>query len=282
MSSEKCPQFNGDILQFDEFKERFCNIVIEDQTLNEKEKRQRLVDSLDPRCKCLIADSIADRSINALSLLEKIEAKIKSKIDAEIIRQITSVKQLDYNSREPWDRLLELIFRITQMKCSNVANLIPLLLNKVPESMVHHLQNVETFPDLIKFVENGLNFADTRQKKSISLAAVEVPRRQFQPRPCLLCGNGSHPTKHCNASQEEKRSAVLKKNLCFRCLQTGRHGGRSCPFTSNCDKCHGNHHSAVCGIRFVNPHTTPKQVVAAVASVPEDDESNRDVIASLN
>lgn len=286
-AQEKCPTFSGNPLDFDEFVTRFTNTVLEDPAIRTSEKRQKLLDSLNSRCKCIIAACVNNPFSDAQEMLGKLKDNVKITIDGEINRRISSLPRLDHSNIEPWSQLLELTFKINraQAKSCNVYAIIPLLLSKVPASTCLQLQSCQTFEDLIRFAENNLKFVESQQSHrttpSIASSLAVLPDRQFQNKPCLLCDSREHTTKRCAKSEQEKKSAVFNKNLCFRCLQKGRHNNQPCPYTSTCDKCRGNHHSAVCGIRFVP--STRNQPQASLAQVMNDSsEDHHENINSLN
>ena len=66
---------------------------------------------------------------------------------------------------------------------------------------------------------------------------------------CLFCGNKHFSASCTTVTDPNVRKKVIRdKKRCFLCLRGG-HLSRNCGSNSKCYRCHGRHHSSICGSR---------------------------------
>ena len=95
---------------------------------------------------------------------------------------------------------------------------------------------------------------------------------------CVFCGKRNHGSPQCWTAKKlplnDRKQAVLKANLCFRCL-TSTHLAKDCK--AQCDKCNRGHHKTLCpstgrDVKIENRAEKPQ-----VNLVAEKEDSGREI-----
>ena len=86
---------------------------------------------------------------------------------------------------------------------------------------------------------------DREKERQISTESLVANVRSAQ---CVFCPEGHYPDKcHVVTDVAQRKSIIMKKRLCFRCMSSG-HPFHRCKSTKTCYKCKSpRHHTAICG-----------------------------------
>nr|XP_042908429.1 uncharacterized protein LOC122271415 [Parasteatoda tepidariorum] len=108
------------------------------------------------------------------------------------------------------------------------------------------------------------NISDTRFKynksenKNKFISASELIfseiNENMNKKLCGFCDSSKHESSVCeyanDLSVEEKKDILLKKGICFKCLENKGHIARFCRFKVVCSRCQGKHQTVLCFSKF--------------------------------
>ena len=90
------------------------------------------------------------------------------------------------------------------------------------------------------------NGGDSSKGKPSSYPSKDTASKATGEKPCPACENGRHDLDACREflkkDDEDRRSFVRKKGICYRCLKHG-HIAADCPVDVRCSECNGKHNA---------------------------------------
>ncbi|KAI2807114.1 hypothetical protein BLOT_009076 [Blomia tropicalis] len=190
------------------------------------------------------------------------KAESLSQLEAEIERMYKAALRLEALSPRP-------SYSSAPRSSNNVASRSPPPFRQ--PSHVHHTQNFHQQP----FPRESRNIREqetsNNRRSSHFTTAVGVNRA---PDRCSICSE-DHDARECQAgkSEEEIKTIIREKRLCFRCLKPG-HSGRNCSVPrSRCMVCSATHPTVLHGIRIFPRSEANQSVTVGVATVHEISEN---------
>lgn len=292
------PKFNGEMLNWLNFKSVFEEIVVKQTSLDNVSKYQYLETSLSGGSAYELIKSVTGSDfVTAWSKLEVEynhmglirEKHCKDLYDVEptngksndlqrfldkIESNMHSLRALEVNV-EHWDLLL----------IHHLSSKFDVKTRKEFESMKKPDSNVsyEQFKSFIKnrirvmsAMESVVSFEPSvTSTPNNKIQKSEVPRNNNkhkvlvarEAQSCPSC-NESHSLFHCKSFMsmdvQSRQTFVRSKKLCFNCLSSG-HWSNACTSSGKCKKCSKLHHTLLCVQNDV-PQTTPQTAASALVN----------------
>ena len=271
------PSFGGNMLDWQPFWDSFSAAVHDNLSLNDVQRFNYLKSQLyGEASQCIAGLQITNTNYaQALQVLKRRFGQPHKIIDAYMQNLInlpsptSDIKELKdfYDGMENYIRGLE---SMGQSYESYGSLLVPIILNKIPESIKENLVRAHgsdhwTLPQLREAIENEItikeasrsaNLYSTIQSASFTPTSafvasakrdqVKTNTTNITRKPCIFC-NYVHDPITCTKvrSVDERKRVVKEKHLCFNCL--GNHKIAECKSKKTCKNCPGKrHHTSIC------------------------------------
>lgn len=266
------PSFSGELEDWEEYRDRFISIIINDTRLTDSDRMKYLVGSLDGSARRAIAHfritdaNFKDAWSTVCDKFQNLREMIASRFDlfhelpivsAYSLKNLQSLQEITRSTPrslvglgrkvEGWNDLyVDCILR----KLNKEARM--LLTDKLPNDKdAITLEQVEEFIEhRIQVLQSGARASAASDKVNTFAKSERKPKSTrthatvaTQPH-CLLCSN-SHYLSRCNRfrgmSVEKRREFVKEKRCCWLCLSVG-HGVQQCTSAYRCNECKNKHH----------------------------------------
>ncbi|XP_064083287.1 uncharacterized protein LOC135199308 [Macrobrachium nipponense] len=272
------PTFEGEVQEYASYRELFTIHVDRRADLDDVSKFTYLLGTLG-RDPLRIVKSLSVTAANyqvALDLLDKQYGNVHQTL-VILHRKLANIFVPSLNPIELKKFRFELTVIIEQIKRLSTNDIghgmVMSLINqklsegKLYRKVVEHLRkcdyNLEEFFEAIDFIIRMLEDDALQRGKKLESdkkndVSVRPKTKPMQNNSCPYC-NERHPTHGCRRVSDvaARHRILLRKGLCFNCLQSGHRSDR-CTNPNSCKSCGNNHNTSICdNSSFRKAHSVP-------------------------
>ena len=251
-------KFDGNVLNWSTFWDRFTSSIDDATGINEVEKFNYLLGLLNENAKsCISGLTLSSENYqHAKAILKErhakpqviISAHMESLVKMPSIRNMHNISQI----RKMYDHITTTVRNLKTLNinpASYGALLIPVLTEKIPSDLRliiarkfdNDIWDLETMLECFK---SELHAKEKKMSITIYLLRLLSARRQ---RVCVFIVREVHsPSKCAKVTDVNARRSLLRKYArCFISLKQG-HVSKNCKSSYKCFKCQNRHHISIC------------------------------------
>ena len=269
------PHFSGDVLKWTEFWEQF-EAMVHNSDMPAVSKFTYLLSLLKGDAKATVT-GLSLNSANYTTACDLLKARFgrEEKIRFSHIQELLSIS-IAKNAKVAalWDMYNKLSSHIRCLESLKVQGtqygvvLVPLVLSRLPNDL--RLEWARTgegkeadLTHLMAFFKQEIERRERSQTFTTDSSETKVPPPADSKLPsaaalhtsttgqqCSLCDSKGHQVENCFKITKipvgERRSVLIKKPLCFKCLHARSHRHKFKTCNKRCKKCNGPHHFLLC------------------------------------